>query len=112
MLRAKHEKGFYGRVSLEESASTFSEPYRHRLTSSGALLGGGAGRYNIYRSSDGWIALAALEPAFEARVKSEFALQDSDYETLQSLFATRTGVEWEAIALRTDIPIAVIESEF
>ena len=52
----------YVEVALSEAVEAMAEPLRYGTTTPGALLGGGVPEYNIYRTSDGWVAVAALEP--------------------------------------------------
>jgi crotonobetainyl-CoA:carnitine CoA-transferase CaiB-like acyl-CoA transferase len=95
-------------VSLAESAAWFAEPLRHGLTASGGELGGGLAVYNLYRAKDGWIALAALEPHFQAKLGQVLGMTLVDRENLQSVFLTRTAMEWELLAITQDLPIAAV----
>jgi crotonobetainyl-CoA:carnitine CoA-transferase CaiB-like acyl-CoA transferase len=94
-------------VSLALAARAFAGPMTHGLTAPGGLLSGTHPGYNFYRASDGWVALAALEPHFIERVKSasgsKFAVQD-----LQKFFAEKTIAEWTTWASAYDIPLSVI----
>ena len=45
----------------------------HGLTVPGGRLGGGWPYYNIYPTRDGWLAVAALEPQFWARLQDPAA---------------------------------------
>src|SRR5215472_9480335 len=51
-----------GFVSLYECAQELAEPLRAGLTSTGGVLSGDFPLYSIYATSDGWIAVSALEP--------------------------------------------------
>jgi crotonobetainyl-CoA:carnitine CoA-transferase CaiB-like acyl-CoA transferase len=95
-------------VSLAEAAADFAEPLRHRLTAPGDILGGGLPNYNLYQASDGWIAVAALEPHFWKKLLAELGVTTLDREALQNVFATRTAGEWETWAAQRDLPIAAI----
>lgn len=55
----------YAEVALSEAAASLAEPLRYGCTAAGALLGGGIPEYNIYKTVDGWVAVAALEPHFK-----------------------------------------------
>ena len=48
-----------------EAAERMAAPQRWGLTRPGGLLGGGHAGYQVLRAQDGWVALAALEPALE-----------------------------------------------
>ena len=55
-------------VGLGDVAERMAAPLRWGLTAPGALLGGGHAGYQVLRARDGWVALAALEPHFSARL--------------------------------------------
>jgi alpha-methylacyl-CoA racemase len=86
-------------VSLEAAARAFAEPFRHGLTTPGALLGGGLPGYRFYRARDGWIAVAALEPHFWS------ALIDALGNDLETAFAAETADHWELWAAEHGIPL-------
>jgi alpha-methylacyl-CoA racemase len=89
-------------VSLEDAVKPFAAPFRHGLTAPGALLGGGLPSYQFYRASDGWIAVAALEPRFWS------ALVGALGEGLAEAFAAKPALYWEQWAAEHDIPIAAV----
>ena len=64
--------------------------------------------YNLYQTSAGWIALAALEPRFWRTLSRELKLSSPNREQLQAVFLTRSAREWEAWARQYDLPIAVL----
>jgi alpha-methylacyl-CoA racemase len=99
-----HEAGYVS-VSLAESAEEFARPWRHGLTRPDGVLGGGSPNYDVYPTREGWIAVAALEPHFAARLASELRLAALNRETLRAAFATRTAAEWEAWAAGRDLPL-------
>jgi len=61
-------------VGLFDVLETFAMPFEHRLTAPGGSLAGGFAGYGIYRTRDGWIAVAALEPRFIARLQKELGI--------------------------------------
>jgi crotonobetainyl-CoA:carnitine CoA-transferase CaiB-like acyl-CoA transferase len=63
------------KVSLADAVRHFAEPLRYGLTAPGGVLGGGVPGYDLYRTQDGWIALAALEPRFEKKLAAELGLR-------------------------------------
>ena len=93
-------------VGLVESLEPLLGSLRHGLTSAGGALGGGAPRYGVYPTRAGHIAVAALEPHFEARLYQELELPIASDPT--SRFAERTAVEWAAWARERDLPIVVV----
>jgi crotonobetainyl-CoA:carnitine CoA-transferase CaiB-like acyl-CoA transferase len=96
------------RVGLADAVRFFAEPLRRGLTAPGGLLGGGVPGYGLYRSSDGWIAVAALERRFADRLAAELGLREPGREELQRAFLGRTAGEWERWAAARDLPLAAV----
>ena len=106
--RERGDESGYVEVSLAESAAAFAEPLRYGMTTPDGVLGGGAPRYNLYRTRDGWISVAALEPHFWHRLLEGLNLDAAGYDDLAGIFATRTSEEWEAWASERDLPLAAL----
>ena len=106
-LKQASGRGQHFVVSLATAAGSLAGPMTHGLTNAGGLLAGGHPGYNFYRAHDGWIALAALEPHFVARLQK---LSDLEFTTkaLQKFFATKSICEWKIWASAHDIPLTVI----
>jgi len=103
--RPKSQSGKYAQVSLAEAANRFAEPIRRGLTGPGGLLGGGLPAYNLFRTLDGWIAIAALEPHFWQKLCHELRLAEPTHGKLQESVLQRTSAEWEAWAKERDLPL-------
>jgi crotonobetainyl-CoA:carnitine CoA-transferase CaiB-like acyl-CoA transferase len=97
----------YAEVALSEAVAGLAEPLRYGTTVPGALLGGGVPEYNIYKASEGWVAVAALEPHFKSRLEN--ALGVDSMEGYGAAFHTRSSDEWEAWGKQLDIPIVAIK---
>ncbi len=95
-------------VSLYDCACELAAPWQAGLTRPGGALGGGYPLYSFYRASDGWIAVAALEPHFAQRLLSELALPGADRAQLEQAFAQRTAAAWEAWALDRGLPLVAV----
>jgi crotonobetainyl-CoA:carnitine CoA-transferase CaiB-like acyl-CoA transferase len=95
-------------VSLHECARDLAEPLKAGLTSAGGLLGGGYPLYGFYRASDGWVAIAALEPHFAERLLSELGLNKADRAELERIFSQRSAAEWERWATERDLPLVAV----
>jgi crotonobetainyl-CoA:carnitine CoA-transferase CaiB-like acyl-CoA transferase len=108
LARERGKGGGYAEVALSEAAASMAEPLRYRTTSPGALLGGGLPEYNVYRTSDGWVAVAALEPHFKERLEGALAVRSR--EEYQTAFLTRSAAEWEAWGQELDVPIVAVET--
>ncbi|HEX8637927.1 MAG TPA: CoA transferase [Pyrinomonadaceae bacterium] len=98
----------YAEVSIYETAKIFAAPLHYDLTSRGGTLGGGDAAYNLYRTADGWIALAALEPHFWNRLLAELNLQNANRKELKNIFLTDTSENWTEWAKKRDIPITAV----
>jgi len=94
----------YVEVSLGEVADALAAPLRAGLTEPGGMLGGGLPVYGLYEASDGWIAVAALEPGFRERLASGLGVELTR-PALEAAFRTRTAAEWEEWALDNDLPL-------
>lgn len=92
------------RVVLEAAAEHAGTAVKQGLMGEGTVLGGAFPGYGIYASSDGHVALGALEPHFWARTLETFGL-DGTHESVRTVFATKTTAELEAIAAHADIPL-------
>lgn len=105
-------------VSLSQSLAPFLEPVRFGAVAPGAILGGGHPGYGIYRSLDGWIALAALEDKYWKRVAELLPAASADAargkhiglaRELERVFSERTSKEWETWARTEGIPLATVK---
>lgn len=90
-------------VALSEAAAMLAEPLRYGSTAAGASLGGGIPEYNIYQALDGWIAVAALEPHFKARLES--ALKVKSMDEYKTVFAGKPVAYWKEWGQQMDVPI-------
>ncbi len=112
LLFARERTGKPGwrEIAIENTAKFLTLPLRFGLTARGGLLGGGSPRYNLYRAKDGWIALAALEPHFWSRLKSELRLKKGSKRELQAAFRKRRAADWARWANSRDLPLAALPS--
>lgn len=85
-------------VSLHECARELAAPIEAGLTVPGGLLGGGYPLYGFYRSSDGWIAVAALEAHFAQRLLLELELKTAERTQLERIFLQRSSAAWASWA--------------
>jgi crotonobetainyl-CoA:carnitine CoA-transferase CaiB-like acyl-CoA transferase len=108
--RGRTGQGGVADVSMAEVARRIAEPRVHGLTVPSGVLGGALPQYALYRTADGWVALAALEPQFLARVAEGLALDEVTAEALAAAFATRSTAAWVAWARERDIPLAAVSS--
>jgi alpha-methylacyl-CoA racemase len=97
-------------VSLYECARELDQPNSAGLTRPGGSLGGGYPLYSFYQTSDGWIAIAALEPHFAQRLLSELGLASADRSELERIFRGRTAAEWEQWASERDLPLVAVKT--
>jgi crotonobetainyl-CoA:carnitine CoA-transferase CaiB-like acyl-CoA transferase len=94
-------------VGLVECLDPMVASLRHGLTTPEGTLGGGAPRYGVYPTRSGCVAVAALEPHFEARLYRELDLPSGSDPS--SRFLERTAAEWETWARDRNLPIVVVQ---
>ena len=106
LQRERSGESCYAEVALSEAAASLAEPLRYGCTSPGALLGGGIPEYNIYKTSDGWVAVAALEPHFKKRL--EDAVGISTIEEYRIAFLAQSSEYWQEWGQKHDVPIETV----
>ena len=97
------------RQTVRHEGEFFTLPLKHNLTVPGARLGGGLPYYNLYETREGWLAVAALEPHFWARLQELLSLSAGTYEELQTIFLARKAREWAELAAENRLPLAVVK---
>jgi crotonobetainyl-CoA:carnitine CoA-transferase CaiB-like acyl-CoA transferase len=98
----------YAEVSLAAAAAACARPLHYGLTGSGGVLGGRFPGYNLYQTLEGWVAVAALEPHFLARLVEALGLADVSKEALAEAFLRRPAADWELWAAERDIPLVAV----
>ncbi|MBI3790442.1 MAG: CoA transferase [Gemmatimonadetes bacterium] len=106
--RAHTGRGAWADVGMSEVAERHAEPRTHGLTTPRGVLGGALPQYGLYRASDGWIAVAALEPAFLQRLAAGLALEDVTEAALTAAIACRDVSTWLRWAREHDVPMAAV----
>jgi alpha-methylacyl-CoA racemase len=106
--RARTGEAGWATVSLHECAQELAAPAQAKLTSPGGLLRGAFPLYGVYETSDGWIAVAALEPHFAQKLLSELGLTHADRQQLARVFHQRSAADWEKWAEERDLPIVAV----
>ena len=99
-------------VSLYECARDLAAPVAAGLTLPGGVLGGGYPLYGFYRTNDGWIAIAALEPHFAEKLLAELKLEKAERAELEKIFLNRSAMEWESWAAERDLPLMAVRNSF
>jgi crotonobetainyl-CoA:carnitine CoA-transferase CaiB-like acyl-CoA transferase len=110
MARGRDGAGRFASVALGSIAEELAAPLRYGLTTADGILGGGAAVYGLYAAKEGWVALAALEPAFARRLAEALGVDATDRPALEAAFLARTAAEWEAWARERDLPIAAVRT--
>lgn len=95
-------------ISLHECALELAAPAKAGLTSRGGMLRGTFPLYGLYEASDGWIAIAALEPQFAGRLLTELKLPQADHDVLTQVFRQHKAQDWEAWAIEKDLPLVAV----
>jgi len=97
----------YMEVSLAQVARDLAEPLRMGITAPGAVLGGGFPGYALYRASDGWVAVAALEPHFLKALEQEVG---ATADAMAAAFAGQSSSHWESRGRALDIPLVALRA--
>src|SRR5207253_7698912 len=92
--RSRTGSGCYIEVALADAAARLAAPRRARLTLAGAIVGGGFPGYQVYRTKDGWIAVAALEAHFYKRLCEGLQITAPSYDQLAQRFAAENNAHW------------------
>jgi crotonobetainyl-CoA:carnitine CoA-transferase CaiB-like acyl-CoA transferase len=95
-------------VAIADGAASLADPVRYGLTGEGAPLSGAMPAYALYRASDGWIALAALEVHFQSRLAQALDIETLESAALASRFAQHPRAHWESVAAQYDLPLAAV----
>lgn len=109
LARIRGQGAGFAEVALSDAVDDFTLPWQYGITQPGAVLGGGLPGYRLYATADGWIAVAALEPHFLARLLDALGLSVADGESLATIFAQKSAATWEAWAEERDLPIAAVK---
>jgi crotonobetainyl-CoA:carnitine CoA-transferase CaiB-like acyl-CoA transferase len=110
IARGRTGRGGAADAALEDAAQALAQPLREGLTGRGALLGGGLAGYNVYEASEGWIAVAALEPHFSRRLALDLGLPTLTVEALREKFRADTAGHWERWARERDLPLVALRA--
>ncbi len=106
--RARIGSGVFSYVPIADALEFFRLPLRYGVTKPGGRLAGTIPNYNLYPTRDGWLAVAALEPQFWARLQELLSLAEGTYDELKRKFAARTAAEWEAWGRDHRLPLAAV----
>ena len=109
LARERTGNAQYIEVAIADAAKRLAAPRDAGLTVTGARLGGAFAGYNLYRTKDGWIAVAALEPHFYQRLCEQLGVSTPSYDTFAARFAVETCDYWSQFAARNDLPIESIK---
>jgi crotonobetainyl-CoA:carnitine CoA-transferase CaiB-like acyl-CoA transferase len=109
LARERGQPAAYVEVALADAADLLAEPLRRGLTARSGTLGGAFAGYGLYEASDGWVAVAALEPRFRARLREGLGLERLTHEALARAFAERRADEWVRWARERDVPLERVE---
>jgi alpha-methylacyl-CoA racemase len=107
--RARTGTGVFSLVPIAGALDFYTLPLRHGMTVPGGHLGGALPQYNLYPTRQGWLAVAALEPQFWAKLQSVLGLKQGTYEELKAVLAERTAAEWEEWAAGQRLPLAEVK---
>ncbi len=108
LLALRSAPGTCLQVGLREVVDDLRVPLDLGLTLEGGPFGGGDPAYGVYATRDGYVAVAALEPHFRARLYRALHLPLD--AALTDVLASRTSAEWTAVGRLHDVPISAVRS--
>lgn len=111
IARERDGQGRCIEIGIVDSAQEFAAPLRYGLTTPDGALGGGLATYGVYRASDGWVAVAALEPHFIEGLRDILGTQAVDADSIAAAIARRPAKEWVRLAQAHDVPLAEIHDD-
>jgi crotonobetainyl-CoA:carnitine CoA-transferase CaiB-like acyl-CoA transferase len=103
--RERAGEASWRRVSLAEAAASLAAPIELGICRPDGPLGGALPGYALYRTQDGWIALAALEPQFLERLGEGLDVDPGNATRLSEIFRERSSAHWEAWGRRHGVPV-------
>lgn len=106
--RARTGRGGWTEISLREAAARMALPRLHKLTVRSGVLGGALPQYGLYRTAEGLIAVAALEPHFAERLRVMLQLPVLTHDGLARAFAAKTAAEWAQWGAQHGVPVAEV----
>lgn len=106
--RERTGRGSRVEIPIADGATRLSDARRYGLTTADGPLGGALAVYRLYETADGWIALAALEPHFQSRLRDALHAEALDMHELSARFAQHSCAYWEDLARRCDLPICAV----
>jgi alpha-methylacyl-CoA racemase len=101
--------GEYVEVAIADAAKRLAAPRDAGLTTTGSHLAGAFPGYNLYRTTDGWVAVAALEARFYQRLCELLGVSTPSYESFAACFAGQDNSYWSEFAARHDLPIEPVK---
>ena len=104
-------KGQQKLVTLYDAAEYMAQPIKYGLTTENALLSGKEAEYALYESNDGWVAIAALEPHFSAKLKAELELPELTKDAISDKIKCRSSADWVEWAKERDIPLVAVKAK-
>jgi alpha-methylacyl-CoA racemase len=110
MARDRGQEAGYRMIALSDAAEYMAEPWKVGFTTPDAIVGGALPEYNLYETSDGWLAVAALEPHFRKALFEALDCNPKDADDLRPLFKERSSAAWEEWAKERDLPLEAVKT--
>jgi alpha-methylacyl-CoA racemase len=99
----------YVEVAIADAAKRLAAPRNAGLTMADGHLAGTFPGYNLYRTSDGWVAVAALESHFYRRLCEQLGVSSPSYQSFAACFASQGNSYWSEFAAKHDLPIEPVK---
>lgn len=116
LVRGQSGSGHCVNVGLAQAAHWLALPKQWQMSTPSGDVGGAHAGYRMYRCTDGWVAVAALEPHFAQRLCHLAGIQPSTgsieqmrnravHEVLEQFMQRHSSAEISAMAVQSDIPL-------
>lgn len=123
LVRARSGSGHCMDVGLAQAAHWLAMPRQWQMTTPQGDVGGAHAGYRMYRCTDGWVAVAALEPHFAQRLCQAAGLASLSgsveqmrcptvHTTIEAFMQRHSLAEITAMSTQSDIPLQAISSTY
>jgi len=109
LMLLRRPLGSVAEVGLVESLAPMVAPLTHGVTAPGGVLGGALPAYDVFETTHGHVAVAALEAHFEKKLYAELRLPQK--ANLAPVMKTKSAAEWEEWGKERELPMVAVRTQ-